>query len=116
MGRKTQPKRMQATLLKIKAVLRERMHERVNVVGQWLKRVVEGYYRYHAVPGNTVTLEALPLPALWNPVACRAWLRRRSQRSRPSWKRFRPTFDRWIPRPRVLHPYPDVRFDATHPR
>ena len=56
MGRKTQPKRMQATLLKIKAVLRERMHERVNVVGQWLKRVVEGYYRYHAVPGNTATL------------------------------------------------------------
>jgi hypothetical protein len=47
---------MQATLRKIKAVLRERMHERVSVVGQWLKRVVEGYYRYHAVPGNTATL------------------------------------------------------------
>ena len=112
-GRKTQPKRMQATLLKIKAVLRERMHERVNVVGQWLKRVVEGYYRYHAVPGNTVTLGVFRhrLCNLW-----RAMLGRRSQRSRPSWKRFRPTFDRWIPRPRVLHPYPDVRFDATHPR
>jgi RNA-directed DNA polymerase len=112
-GRKTQPKRMQAALLKIKAVLRERMHERVNVVGQWLKRVVEGYYRYHAVPGNTVTLGLFRhrLCNLW-----RAMLGRRSQRSRPSWKRFRPTFERWIPRPRVLHPYPDVRFDATHPR
>ena len=22
--------------------------------GAWLKRVVEGYYRYHAVPGNMV--------------------------------------------------------------
>jgi RNA-directed DNA polymerase len=31
-GRKTQPKRMRATLQKIKAVLRERMHERVSVV------------------------------------------------------------------------------------
>src|SRR6202451_4079067 len=112
-GRTTQPKRMQAALLKIKAVLRERMHERVNVVGQWLKRVVEGYYRYHAVPGNTVTLGLFRhrLCNLW-----RAMLGRRSQRSRPSWKRFRPTFERWIPRPRVLHPSPDVRFDATHPR
>jgi RNA-directed DNA polymerase len=112
-GRTTQPKRMQATLRKIKAVLRERMHERVNVVVQWLKRVVEGYYRYHAVPGNTATLGRFRdrLCDLW-----RSMLGRRSQRSRPSWKRIRPTFERWLPRPRVLHPYPDVRFDATHPR
>jgi RNA-directed DNA polymerase len=25
------------------------------------------------------------------------------------------TFDRWIPRPKVLHPYRDARFNATHP-
>ena len=112
-GRTTQPKRMRATLRKIKSVLRERMHERVPVVGQWLKRVVEGYYRYHAVPGNTATLGRFRarLCNLW-----RSMLGRRSQRSRPGWKRIRPTFERWIPRPRVLHPYPDVRFDATHPR
>ena len=112
-GRTTQPKRMQATLRKIKVVLRERMHDRVSVVGQWLKRVVEGYYRYHAVPGNTATLGRFRdrLCNLW-----RCMLGRRSQRSRPSWKRIRPTFERWLPRPRVLHPYPDVRFDATHPR
>ena len=112
-GRTTQPKRLQAALRKIKAVLRERMHEPVPVVGQWLKRVVEGYYRYHAVPGNTATLGRFRarLCNLW-----RSLLGRRSQRSRPSWKRIRPTFERWIPRPRVLHPYPDVRFDATHPR
>jgi RNA-directed DNA polymerase len=111
--RKTMAKRMRATLLRIKAVLRERMHEQVSVVGQWLKRVVEGYYRYHAVPGNTVTLGRFRqrLCRLW-----RAMLGRRSQRSRPSWKRIYPTFERWIPRPRVLHPYPDARFDASHPR
>ena len=28
------------------------MHEPVEQVGAWLKRVVEGYYQYHAVPGN----------------------------------------------------------------
>jgi RNA-directed DNA polymerase len=111
--RVTQPKRMRATLRKIKAVLRERMHEPVNDVGQWLKRVVEGYYRYHAVPGNTATLGRFRdrLCNLW-----RAMLGRRSQRSRPSWTRIRPTFERWLPRPQVLHPFPDVRFDATHPR
>src|ERR1700734_3500183 len=26
-----------------------------------------------------------------------------------------PVFDRWIPMPRVLYPYPDARFAATHP-
>ena len=109
----TMAKRMRATLLRIKAVLRERMHDQVSVVGQWLKRVVEGYYRYHAVPGNTVTLGRFRqrLCNLW-----RAMLGRRSQRSRPSWKHIYPTFERWIPRPRVLHPYPDARFDVSHPR
>jgi len=23
---------------------------------------------------------------------------------------------RWIPQPRILHPYPDARFAASHPR
>jgi len=32
--------------------LRLRMHEPVAVVGAWLRKVVNGYYRYHAVPGN----------------------------------------------------------------
>jgi RNA-directed DNA polymerase len=41
---------------------------------------------------------------------------RRRQRGRPGWNRIRPTFERWIPRPRALHPYPNVRFDATHSR
>ena len=70
----------------------------VNAVGEWLKRVVESYYRYHAVPEN---LRAL---------------RRFRERSRPSWKRIHPTFARWLPLARVLHPYPDVRFDVIHPR
>jgi hypothetical protein len=47
---------MRAKLESIKQELRRRMHEAVRVVGEWLKRVVEGYYRYHAVPGNIATL------------------------------------------------------------
>jgi hypothetical protein len=26
------------------------------------------------------------------------------------------TIEYWIPKPRVLHPYPEQRFAATHPR
>jgi len=42
-------------------------------------------------------------------------LRRRSQRQ-VAWDRLLPIFTRWLPAPRVLHPYPVVRFLATHPR
>jgi group II intron reverse transcriptase/maturase len=111
--RETVPQRMRATLHAIKAKLRQRMHEPVNQVGAWLKRVVSGYYRYHAVPENGRALSRFRdrLCDMW-----RSMLGRRSQRSRPSWRRIRSTFERWIPRPQVLHPYPDARFDATHPR
>jgi group II intron reverse transcriptase/maturase len=111
-GRRTVAKRMRAKLLSIKRELRRKMHEPVGAVGEWLKRVVDGYYRYHAVPGNLAVLGRFRdrLCMLWRQALCR-----RSQR-RPSWDRFRPAFNRWIPRPRTLHPYPDVRFDATHPR
>jgi RNA-directed DNA polymerase len=111
--RRTMVQRMRATLHAIKAQLRQRLHEPVNAVGEWLKRVVDGYYRYHAVPENLRALRRFRdrLCILW-----RAMLGRRSQRSRPRWTHIRPTFERWIPRARILHPYPDVRFDATHPR
>ena len=45
---------------------------------------------------------------------CRAWLfamRRRSQRARMTWERFNARFlDRYIPKIRILHPYPHERF------
>jgi hypothetical protein len=50
--RHTAAKRMRAKLRVIQQELRRMMHEPVAVVGAWLKRVVEGCYRYHAVPGN----------------------------------------------------------------
>jgi hypothetical protein len=40
---------------------------------------------------------------------------RRSQRARKKWESLIPLFDRWIPIPRILHPYPHTRFHATHP-
>ena len=107
--RRTVAKRMRAKLHAIKQELRRKMHEPVAVVGAWLKRVADGYYRYHAVPGNLAVL------GRFRERLCRYWrhvLRRRSQRRKPDWEPLRPIFDRWIPRPRTLHPYPDKRFDA----
>ena len=110
--RKTAKKRMVAKLRALKAELRLRMHEPVADVGAWLRKVVTGYYRYHAIPGNIDRLSVFGqrLRRLW-------WLilRRRSQR-RASWDRVARVFPQWIPAPRVLHPYPIVRFLATHPR
>jgi RNA-directed DNA polymerase len=110
--RRTAGKRMRAKLQGLKQELRRTLHEPVGAVGGWLKRVVEGYYRYHAVPGNSEAMGRFRerLMRLWRQALCR-----RSQK-RPGWNRLRPHFERWLPRPRVLHPYPEVRFDAMHPR
>lgn len=111
--RKTVKRRMQAKLQMLKQELRRRMHEPKARTGEWLESVVRGYFQYHAVPGNIGSLSLFRerLERLWRHV-----LRRRSQRHRPSWKRQRGLFHRWLPRPSVLHPYPSVRFDAMHPR
>ena len=95
------------------ADLRLRMHDPVVQTGEWLEKVVRGYFQYHAVPDNRESLNLFRehLARLWRHV-----LRRRSQKRRPSWTRLRRYFDRWLPRPHILHPYPNVRFDAMHPR
>jgi hypothetical protein len=49
----------------------------------------------------------------------RIWLRtlrRRSQKDRSSWQQMHSLAADWIPQPRILHPYPDKRFAATHAR
>jgi RNA-directed DNA polymerase len=92
--RRTAAKRMRAKLLEIKQELRRRMHQPVRDVGKWLKRVVEGYYRYHAVPENVTTLRLFRLRL------CRLWqqvLRRRSPRSRMGWDRLGPLFEQCLP-------------------
>ncbi len=111
--RKTIAKRMRAKLQEIKQELRKRMHELVKQTGQWLKSVVQGYFNYHAVPGNLDRLSVFRyrVTRLWR------WaLRRRGQMHRPNWARIRRLVERWLPRPRVLHPYPSVRFAAHYSR
>ena len=39
-------------------------------------------------------------------------LRRRSQKTRVTWTRMRRIEARWLPKARIMHPYPNVRFNA----
>jgi len=85
--RKTIKKRLVAFLARVKVVLRKRMHDPIEEVGEWLRRVVLGYYRYHAVPGNCDALNTVreELSRYWLKV-----LRRRGQKRRINWEHFAP--------------------------
>jgi hypothetical protein len=111
--RQTARKRLEAKLQQIKQTLRARMHEPVPKVGEWLRSVLNGFYPYHAVPGNWDSLKMFQrrVGRYWRHV-----LRRRSQRGRISVERMTRLFNRWLIPPRLRHPYPSVRFDAMHPR
>lgn len=111
--RQTIGKRLRSKLEEIKQQLRHRMHDPPALTGKCLKSVVQGYFNYHAVPGNTDSLRVFSfrVTRLWRQV-----LIRRSQRHYLNWARMRQLEARWIPIPRVLHPWPRVRFDAIHPR
>jgi RNA-directed DNA polymerase len=111
--RQTARKRLEAKLQQVKQTLRARMHEPVPKVGEWLRSVLNGFYQYHAVPGNWDSLKMFQrrIGRYWRHV-----LRRRSQRGRITVERFTRLFNRWLIPPRLVHPYPSVRFDARHPR
>src|SRR5450759_428663 len=109
----TAKKRMVAKIKVIKAELQRRKHHRTTEVGAWLRKAVLGYYQYHAVPGNSTQLRIFRRRVCW---LWRSVLVRRSQRAQVRWDRLSPLLNRWIPPPRILHPYPDARFAATHPR
>jgi len=111
--RKTIRKRLLAKLKEVKDELRKRMHQPLAEVGKWLRSVVQGYFNYHAVPGNIVSLRSFRLEV------SKRWLRVlycRSQKSRMTWKRLAVFVEQWLPPPRILHPYPYSRFDAQHLR
>ena len=111
--RKSRGDRMKAKLLEIREALRERRHVPVPEVGRWLAQVVTGYFAYHAVPTNSPALHAFRyhVVILWHRQLCR-----RSQRAYLVWERMAKLADEYLPRPRILHPWPSVRFAVRHPR
>ena len=111
--RKTRRDRMQEKLRKIKETLRRCAHHPIPAQGKWLGRVVSGYFNYHAVPTNFRALAAFrtEVAKRWRNV-----LIRRSQRHNLNWERMNCLLDDWLPKPRILHPWPDQRFAVSHPR
>src|SRR6266480_508139 len=111
--RKSRRDRMQAKLQAIKQELRRRMHQPIPEQGKWLMQVVTGYFNYHAVPTNGPTLTAFRFHVtnLW-----RRTLRRRSQKDWTTKERIARLANDWLPKPRILHPWPDARFAVRHPR
>ena len=77
--RKSIAKKMRAKLQEIKANLARRLHVKVSDTGRWLRSVVQGWFNYHAVPGNYPCLDQFQteVQQLW-----RRALHRRSQRGR----------------------------------
>jgi hypothetical protein len=111
--RQTRRDRMRARLRAIKEELRRRMHESIPLQGKWLGQLVRGYFAYHAVPTNSRCLGAFRhyVVDLW-----RRSLVQRSQRDRTTWNRMATLAAEFLPLPRILPPWPSVRFAVKHPR
>jgi RNA-directed DNA polymerase len=111
--RKSRRDRVRTKLKEIKKELRRCMHADIADHGKWLKQVVTGFFNYHAVPTNSRTLVAFRhhVLDLW-----RRTLKRRSQKDCTTWQRMTKLADDWLPKPRILHPWPNQRFIVKHPR
>ena len=111
--RKTRRDRMRTKLRMIKEEMWRRMHQPIPIQGKWLWHVVHGYFNYHAVPTNFRALVAFrtEIAKRWHRV-----LTRRSERTTLNWERMKRLIGEWLPRPRILHPWPDKRFAVSYPR
>jgi RNA-directed DNA polymerase len=105
----TDSKRVPAKLRALKGEMAKRRHLPIPEQGRWLASVLRGHYNYYAVPDNGEALNAFRTQLI------RHWLkalRRRSQRNKMTWERMWRLADRWLPQPRILHPWPEQRFAA----
>jgi group II intron reverse transcriptase/maturase len=109
--RRTSKKRMRVRLRLVKVGIQRRRHLSLAMQGRWLRQVVQGYFAYHAVPTNSTSLDLFRKQVAWHWMRA---LRRRSQVDRFPWKRFWTLVRRWLPPPRILHPWPSERFDVMH--
>jgi len=110
----TSRKKFQAKLAELKSQLRRNLHADLATVGGWLQSVYRGWCQYYAVPGNSARLRQFrdAIQVMWLRM-----LRRRSQRGRRmNWCKFSKLSKRWLPTPKILHPYPKGRFARQHPR
>jgi RNA-directed DNA polymerase len=111
--RTTVKKRLRAKLQGVREQLTRQKHRSIAEVGQWLSRVVRGYFNYHAIPGNMRALRTFRDQVCWTWLRA---LRRRGQKRPITWAKMSKLEQRYLPVARILHPYPAERFNARHPR
>jgi group II intron reverse transcriptase/maturase len=104
--RHTMRKRLRAKLREVKDAFRWRWHDPVPEVGKWLASIIRGHLNYYAVPLNFEAIAAFhyQVVRLW-----RRGLSRRSHKAKVTWERMRRIARRFLPRPRIVHPWPDQR-------
>jgi RNA-directed DNA polymerase len=113
LGRTPMRKRMRAKLREIKERLRATRHDGIETQGEWLGQVLRGWLAYYAVP-----MSAPAITAFRHHIIDR-WLRairRRGQKHRLRWSRMKQIASRYLPYPRIQHPWPEQRFLVNHPR
>jgi len=101
--RQTIRERLQAKLGEVKVELRRRLHTPIPEQGEWLRAVVAGHTQYYGVPMNHRALKLFRFQVGW------LWhraLSRRSQKGHVRWDRMTRLIKRWLPSPRICHPYP----------
>jgi group II intron reverse transcriptase/maturase len=102
----SQRTRVQAKLKEISKELRRNISEPLPHVGKWLGQVLRGHYGYYGVPRN------LPALSSFRDAVVKLWkktLGRRSQRGYITWDRMARLASKWLPKPTVIHPYPNQR-------
>lgn len=110
--RQTIKKKMRAKVKEIKKELVRRMHAPISEVGQWLKSILIGHYRYYGVSGNCPAMGSFKYQ-----IYCR-WKRvlsRRSQKGYITWEKMDQYIKRWLPNPRIYHQHPLER-SGVYPR
>jgi len=104
--RHTMRKRFQAKLREVKVTFRWRWHDPVPEVGKWLASIIRGHINYYAVPLNFEAIEAFhhQVICIW-----KCGLSRRSHKAAVTWERMRRIARCFLPRPRIVHPWPEAR-------
>src|SRR6202051_3058195 len=110
LARKTRRDRMRAKRRRLTQEMWRRMHHPIPQQGKWLGHVVRGYFNYHAVPMNFWS------PAFFRVEVAKGWRRvlsRRSQRGNLNWAQMTKLMNEWLPRPRILQPWPSLNIAVS---
>ena len=102
--RLTMRQRLRAKLREVKEAFRWRWHDPVPEVGKWLASIIRGTSTTTRCPSTSTPSRTFykGVVRLWRRGLCR-----RSHKAHVTWKRMYRIADRFLPRPRIVHPWPD---------